>query len=182
MNVANFPNNLGDGYSNDIVYAEKPIKLKTYISESEALDIIQQCIDVYDNGATASDGELVKDEIIGFDKNIWTMEIFFNRLVVQACTDLVEYDYDVLVASGFLDYLSERILNYNSLLKKIYFIIGQRDSLPNVVEKALKSLVEKIPNAKELDKLYSKVKKDLTSEKIGQIIERFKSITDIQTK
>jgi len=180
MNTINFPIDLKDNYTTTIEYCGKTINIKKYISSGDSFDIVQQCINAYDNGGISDDGSFVKDEIPGFEKNVLVMEILFNKLVVASCTDLKESNYDVLIASGFLEELKDQVINYETILNKIYFIIEKKDNISNVIDRALKALVEKIPNAKELDKLYSKVKKDLTSEKVGQILDRFKGISEVQ--
>jgi len=182
MDTIKFTSPKEEEYTKEVQCFGNSIKLRKYIATSEIFNIVSQCIEAYDSGVEQKDKTRQFDDVPNFYKNVLGMEILFNMLVISTCTNLSEYDYDMLIACGFIEDLDILIVNYTEVKEKIYFIISKRDSLEYVVENALNQLIEKIPNSKEITRLYNKVKKDLTSEKVGEIITRIKDITDIQPK
>jgi len=152
-----------------------------YLTLSQIQSIAGGCIDIFDNGCKTEDGKIVTD-IEDWDKSLILMERNFDAFLIETCTTLKNVDYDVAVANGVISLLYDEVINAKSTLDKIYHIIGKRDSLPYVVEKAIKKLMEKIPTPKELEKLYSTVKKDVASGKFNESIGKIKDIFDVNKK
>ena len=153
-------------------------KIKPYLTSDEEMAIIISCVRIYDEGAKNVDGIIIYDDIPNWDKSILLMEQNFNKCLIELCTDFTDYDYDMLIACGIIEKLYAYIINANSALEKLYKIIDKRDSLPYVVEKGIEKIIKKIPTAKEIDGLYSKVKKDVVSGKMNEAIVKIKDIFD----
>ena len=151
--------------------------LTPYLTLDETREIAGGCIEIFDNGVVTESGEIVRDTS-SWDKSLILMERNFNAFLIETCTDLKDIDYDVAVANEVVDFLYENVINAKSTLAKIYQIIEKRDSLPYVAEKAINKLVEKIPTAKGLEKLYSTVKKDMASGKFNESFDKIKNMFD----
>lgn len=152
--------------------------IKPYLTSDEEMSIIVSCIKIYDNGAINTDDIIIYDDIPNWDKSLLLMEQNFNKCLIELCTDFENYDYDMLIACGIIEKLYAYIINANSALEKLYKIIDKRDNLAYVVEKGIDKLINKIPTAKDLDGLYSKVKKDVVSGKMNEAIVKIKDIFD----
>lgn len=157
-------------------------ELRPYLTFEETLRIAKVCIETYDEGATNTENEKIYDDIKGYDKNVFLMEQIFNACLINLCTDIIEYDYDILVALGVIDYIKVTIVNAEATLNKINEIIKKRETLEAVVEKGISKLIEKLPTSKELKNLYSVVKKDMSSGKFNELLEKTKDIFDINKK
>jgi hypothetical protein len=165
-------------YITETEFAGNKIKLKTALNADDVLTIARKCVEIYDNGI-----DFASDEISGFGKNVISMENAFNVLLIGACTDIGDdYDYNQVISCGLVDFLKENVTNAQETLDKIYYIIDKRDSIPYVLERALVELVSKIPDSKEIMKIYSKLKKDMTSEKFEGIVEKIKDVMSIDSK
>jgi hypothetical protein len=154
-------------------------KIKPYLTFAEMQSIIIGCINVYDNGAHDMNDEILTDEIPNWNKNILFMEKNFNQALVELCTDLEDFDYDVLVAYDIITELKEVIVNAESTLQKIYDIIEKRDNIESAIGRGFENLITKIPTPKELQSLYGSVKKDILSGKFTQLTDRVKDVLDI---
>jgi hypothetical protein len=163
----------------DCEVAGQKFQVKTYLTFAEVQNIVIACINVYDNGVLTIDDDLVKDEIPNFNKNILYMERNFDSCLIELCTDLEDYDYDVLMAYDFLTNLREIVINAESTLQKIYDIIEKRDNIETAIGRGFEQLITKIPTPKELQGLYSSVKKDILSGKFNQLTDRFKDVFDL---
>lgn len=146
-----------------------------YLTLTQVREIAGGCIDVFDNGLEDENGKFSTD-MKSWDKSLILMERNFNAFLIENCTTLKDIDYDVAVANGVIELLYDVVINAKSTLDKIYQIIEKRDSLPYVAEKAINRLIEKIPTSKELEKLYSTVKKDVASGKFNESINKIKDM------
>jgi len=155
--------------------AGEKFEVVPYLTLTQMREIAGGCVDVFDNGLQDEDGEFVTDTK-SWDKSLILMERNFNAFLIENCTSLKDIDYDVAVANGVVELLYEVIVNAKSTLDKIYQIIEKRDSLPYVAEKAINKLISKLPTSKELEKLYSTVKKDVASGKFNESIGKIKDM------
>lgn len=161
-----------------VVIAGEEFNIIPYLTLVQVREIIGGCIDVFDNGLKIESGEIVTD-IKSWDKSLILMERNFNAFLIETCIDVKDLDYDVAVANGVVDFLYENVINAEATLEKIYQIIEKRDSLPYVTEKAINKIIEKIPTAKGLEKLYSTVKKDMTSGKFNESFDKIKNMFEV---
>jgi hypothetical protein len=171
----------------EVSFKGTTVKIKKYLSTDQCYSIVQTCVYAYENGAetTEADGskKSLRDDTYGFDKSPITTELLFWSLLIQMCTDIEEgYDLDYLIATGFIDFLKDEVVNADQVWDWVLESIDRKYSIEHSVEKALFAIVEKLPSSEELEKLYSKVKKDITSEKFSKMIEKAKDIMDIDKK
>lgn len=153
-----------------------------YLTFNQMHQIIGGCVEVFDSGIKDLEDNLVKDDIGGWDKNVLFMERNFNSFLVEKCTTLKDWDYDVLIANGIFELLYDEIINARETLDKVYDIIEKRDSVPYILEKSVDKIISKIPTSKELSGLYSKISKDLTSGKFEKVVEKLKDTFDLTSK
>jgi hypothetical protein len=153
-----------------------------YLTFEETLNIAKICVEVYEEGVTNTENNKIYDGILGWDKNLFLMEQAFDLCLINFCTDLSEYQYDVLVAYGITEFIKDNVVNARETFQKINKIIEKKETMESIIEKGIAKLIEKIPSAKELKGLYSIVKKDMSSGKFNELFEKTKDIFDISKR
>ncbi len=159
-------------------------KFKDYIDKEEIKGILTIVMDVYVNGADKTEGGKYTDSLPGVNYNpIIAEEVFFN-LVHDICVMEIESNedkqnnFDELYNKGFIRFSMDAISNVLYAYNLYKETITSMHSIDNVMDKYLSTLVygilEKIPNAEEINKLLKEIPKQINkmdNEKLKEIFQ-----------
>lgn len=146
-----------------IIFQEQEIMVKTYIPSMNRNVLSGIYIEaLYDKDTTPEEGFFYAENslILG---------------VLEYCTSIDPYDVsmdlDKIISSGLWDVIKDKIKNYNSLHDDIDHMVYRIDK-SKALEKSLGSVIELL-----IQKAESGLKNmnELDSEKLGELIDRFKT-------
>lgn len=165
-----------------ITIEDKEYFIKSFLTTDEKKFLINKTLEAYELGLMLEDGSRQKDEIYGFDKNPLSKNITFDIITLNlVCEEFTELDYELLKVNGVFEAIKEINKDVFSTFSMIDSIIDKKDSAEYAIVQFLDKLIEKIPNAKDIQKMSKSIIKDLANPKNKEVIDGLKDLITLKT-
>lgn len=151
--------------------------IKSSLSLSEITLLVQETMRVYAEGLVNAEGKFDTDNIIGLDGNPISADFAFNVVLTSLVSqELSQIDYDILYSHRAYEVILEEVVGAKEAKQYVIDAIKRINSLENVLMKSVTTLAEKLPDAKDLQKLSKSLIKDLTNPKNADAINKLKDV------